>query len=39
MKVQGASDAMDYYFTTTFNYNFELVWGKMCYKGVMKLKA
>jgi len=29
---------MDYYFTIALTCNFELVWGKMCYKGVAKLK-
>jgi hypothetical protein len=25
---------MDYYFTSAFSYNFELVWGEMCCKGI-----
>jgi hypothetical protein len=39
MKVQGAFNALDYYFTIAFNYNSKLVWGKMCSKGITKLKA
>jgi hypothetical protein len=39
VKVQGALDAMDYYFTTTFSYNSKLVWGKMCYKSFTELNA
>jgi hypothetical protein len=35
----GTLDAMDYCFKITFNYNFKLVWGKMCCKGITKLKA
>jgi hypothetical protein len=39
MKVQGGPNAMDYYFTIIFSYNSRLVWGKMCSKGITKLKA
>jgi hypothetical protein len=39
VKVQGAFDAMDYYFISALGYYFELVWGKMCCEGVIKLKA
>jgi hypothetical protein len=39
VKVQGAFDAMDYSFTIAFSCNSELVWGKMCYKSVIELKA
>jgi len=39
VKVQGASDAVDYYFIIILNCNPKLVWGKMCCKGVAKLKA
>ncbi len=38
-KVQGVLDVMDYYFITIFNCNPKLVWGKMCCKGIAKLKA
>jgi hypothetical protein len=30
---------MDYDFTTGLSYNFELVQGEMCCKGVVELKA
>jgi hypothetical protein len=39
VKVQGASNAMDYYFTTTFSYNSKLVWGKMYCKSFIDLKT
>jgi len=39
VKVQATLDVMDYYFTTTFSYNAKLVWGKMCCKGVVEVKA
>jgi hypothetical protein len=32
VKFQGALDVVDYYFTTTFSDNFELVQREMCYK-------
>jgi hypothetical protein len=39
VKVQGAPNAMDYCFTSTLGYYFELVWGEMWYKNITKLKA
>jgi hypothetical protein len=39
VKVQGAFDVVDYYFIIILNCNPKLVWGKMCCKGVAKLKA
>jgi hypothetical protein len=30
---------MDYCFTTTLSCDYNLVWGEMCYKGVVELKA
>ncbi len=38
VKVQDAPDAIDYNFTSTFGCNFEIVWRKMCCKGITKLK-
>jgi hypothetical protein len=39
VKVEGALNVVDYYFTIAFSFDFELVWGEMCCKGVAKLKA
>jgi len=39
VKVQGAFDAINYYFTIAFSCNFELMRGKMCCKGIVELKA
>jgi hypothetical protein len=39
VKVYGALDAMDYYFTIAFSYNSKLVWGKMCCKSFAELKV
>jgi hypothetical protein len=39
VKVQGALDAMDYCFISTLGCYFKLVWGEMCCKGIVKLKA
>jgi len=39
VKVQGAPYAMDYCFIIALNCNSELVWGEICYNGIMELKA
>jgi hypothetical protein len=39
VKVKGALDAMNYYLTIALNFDSELMWGKMCCKGITKLKA
>jgi hypothetical protein len=39
VKVQGAPNVMDYYFTSTLGCNSKLMWGKMCYEDITKLKA
>jgi hypothetical protein len=38
VKVQDVPDAIDYNFTSAFGCNFKIVWRKMCYKGITKLK-
>jgi hypothetical protein len=27
---------MDYFFASTFGCDFELMWGEMCYKGIVR---
>jgi hypothetical protein len=39
VKVQGALNVVEHYFTTTLSYNSKLVQGKTCCKGVIELKA
>ncbi len=39
VKVYDAPNAMDYYFIIAHSCNFELVWGKMCFKSVVELKT
>jgi hypothetical protein len=39
VKVKNAHDTMDYNFTFALNCNSKLVWGKLCCKGITKLKA
>jgi hypothetical protein len=39
VKVKNALDTMDYNSTFALGCNSKLVWGKLCCKGIMKLKA
>jgi hypothetical protein len=38
VKIQIAPNTMDHSFTLSFGCNYELVKGKMCYKGIVKIK-